>query len=102
MKSTAEAKMRNPEGWDSADKEKEAQVNDKDTVMTDKEPSTPSTLSSTTPAFDVERMSHEQLEKFMKQASEKLQGTSITTPTTAENSETIATATPSKEDGGNK
>jgi glutaredoxin len=105
MKSTAEAKMRNPEGWDSTDTDndkKEAPDEDKDTIMTDKAPSPPSTLSSTTQVIHVEKMSQEQLEKFMKQASERLQGPSITTPTTVDLSVTTTIATPSQEDGGNK
>jgi hypothetical protein len=94
MKSSAEALRKIPTGWES---EEEKSVQDMketpeiskepSTPSTFKEPSTPSTLSTTPSAFDVERMSHDQLERFMSQAAAKLKST---------------TAAPSKEDGGNK
>jgi hypothetical protein len=71
MKSSAEAMMYSPKGWNSSTDElmKEA----------DKPPpATPSTLSSQD--FDVNQMTHTELEKFMKQAADKLKLTQIASP----------------------
>jgi hypothetical protein len=68
MKSTAEATMQTPRGWDSDEEDtaKDVIMKESETVST----GTPSTLS--TQGFNVNAMTQDDLEKFMKQAAEKL------------------------------
>jgi hypothetical protein len=71
MKSSAEAMMHSPKGWNSST----------DELMKDADkppPATPSTLSSQD--FNVNQMTHTELEKFMKQAADKLKLTQIASP----------------------
>ena len=77
MKSTAEAKMRTPRGWADDEEDetsKDVTMKESETVST----STPSTLS--TQGFNVNTMTNEDLETFMRQASEKLKTTKIASP----------------------
>ena len=72
MKSSAEAIMHTPKGWNSTPDEP---MKDADPPP----PATPSTLSSQ--EFDVNQMTQTELEKFMKLASEKLKNATNVTST---------------------
>jgi hypothetical protein len=85
MKSTAEALMSTPTGWgNSADSPlKDTSMKDADTAST----STPSTLSTQTKEFDVDKLTQDELEIFMTKAAAKLK------------TKTSQNATPSSEVG---
>jgi hypothetical protein len=75
MKLTAEALMKVPLGWKDSDPvtpAKDADMKETETVST----ATPSTLS--THEFDIETMPQNDLEKFMRQAAEKLKNATPT------------------------
>jgi hypothetical protein len=74
MKSTAEALRATPRGW--AD-EQDDTPQKADITMKDTETDATSSLSTTVAGFDVDKMTPNDLELFMKQASEKLKKVQI-------------------------
>ena len=79
MKSTAEALMKTPHGWQDPEPAttndttmKNSDMKEAETVST----STPSTLS--TQEFDINKMTQDELENFMRQAAEHLKNATPT------------------------
>lgn len=78
MKSTAEALMSTPKGWGDSDNSSptDTPMKNTDTAST----ATPSTLSTQTREFDVDKMTKAELEVFMTKAAAKLKTTTNANP----------------------